>query len=241
MMSYWLDKVLGADDDGNNLSKFAPLVIFFAIWLFSAIAKARAGKKGVEEKPTEVKEKHQPSFDDLAKKIRERYSAAKEQARRAAQQDENGRLEPPPAQAPRPNTAERPYRTVPPAAPMQPAAGPKPPMFEVARAAGQLQIKKPVALPMQYQEGPTLKVVKGLQNANVGEHLEIEKPNLLKVDSALQKVEEITSENAKVSGEVEVIHHQYLSELAEQYATQDGFRKAILNYEILGPPLALRD
>ncbi len=98
-MGYWLEKVLGANDDGNNLGKFAPLVIFFVIWLFSAIAKARAGKKGVEEKPTEGKEKHQPSFDDLARKIRERYAAAKEQARRAAEQDENGRLEFP-AQAP---------------------------------------------------------------------------------------------------------------------------------------------
>ena len=77
-------------------------------------------------------------------------------------------------------------------------------MFEVAKTAGQPQIKKPVTYA---PEGPTLRVVKGLQNANVGDHLEIEKPSLLKVDSTLQKVEEITSENAKVSGEVEIIHH----------------------------------
>ncbi len=237
-MGYWLEKVLGADDDGNNLTKLAPLVIFFVIWLVSAIAKAsQKGKKGEEGKSAEGQEKHQPDFDELAKKIRERYTAAKEQARRAAE-EENGRLEPP-AQAPRPNAAATPYRTVPSASPIQPAAGPKSPMFEVAKTAGQPQIKKPVTYA---PEGPTLKVVKGLQNANVGDHLEIEKPNLLKVDSTLQKVEEITSENAKVSSEVEIHQqHPYLAELAEQFTHADGFRKAILNYEILGPPLSLRD
>jgi len=83
------------------------------------------------------------------------------------------------------------------------------------------------------QEGPTLKVVKGLEQTNVGTHLSIEKPRMQKVESAL---------NAKASGEVEIHHqHPYLAELAKQYATRDGFRRAILNYEILGPPLALRD
>jgi len=237
-MSYWLDKVLSANDDGNNLGKFAPLVIFFVIWLFGAIAKARAGKKGVEEKPTEGKEKHQPDFDELAKKIRERYAAAKEQARRAAQQDENGRLEPP-AQVSRPNAAATPYRTVPPASSTQSAAGPKPPMFEVTRATGRPEVIKPVTYA---QEGPTLKVVKGLEQTNVGDHLEIEKPTMQKVESALHKVDALTSENAKVSSEVEIHQqHPYLAELAEQYAHADGLRKAILNYEIFGPPLALRD
>lgn len=35
--------------------------------------------------------------------------------------------------------------------------------------------------------------------------------------------------------------HPYLAELAEQYADPDGLRKAILHYEILGTPLALRE
>jgi hypothetical protein len=243
MMGYWLEKVLGADDDGNNLTKLVPLVIFFVIWLFSAIAKAaQKGKKGEEKELSKGQEKQEPGFDELAKKIRERYAAAKEQARREAEQEENdGRLEPP-AQVPQRNAAATPYRGVPPASPTQSAAGPRPPMFEVTEVAGQPQIKKPVAPPMQYQEGPTLKVVKGLQNTDVGDHLEIEKPTLLKVDSALQKVDELTSENAKVSGEVEIHQqHPYLAELAEQFTHADGFRKAILNYEILGPPLSLRE
>ncbi|MGA2324320.1 MAG: hypothetical protein ABSG22_10775 [Sedimentisphaerales bacterium] len=215
-MSYWLDNVLGADDDGNNLSKFAPLVIFFVIWVFGAIAKARAGKKGVEEKPTEGKDKHQPGFDDLAKKIRERYSSAKEQARRAAEQEENEQFQSP-ATVPQPK----------PAIPRRPESVPA---------------KKPIAPPMYSQEGPTLKVVDGLEWTKVGTPITVDKPTLQKVEPDLHKVDAITSENAKASGEVEIHQqHPYLAELAEQYATQDGFRKAILNYEILGPPLALRE
>jgi hypothetical protein len=236
-MSYWLDKVLGANHDTESIGKIVPIIIFFVIWLVSAIAKAsQKGKKGDEGKSAEGQEKHQPDFDELAKKIRERYAEAKEQARRAAEEEENGRLEPP-ARAPRPNAAAIPYR----ASPAQSVAGPKQPMFEVTKAAGQPQIKKPAAPPMQYQEGSTLKVVDGLEWTNVGTPITVEKPTLQKVEPDLHKVDAITSENAKVSAEVEVIHHQYLSELAEQYASQDGFRKAILNYEILGPPLALRD
>jgi hypothetical protein len=102
--------------------------------------------------------------------------------------------------------------------------------------------KEPIAPPIYSQEGPTLKVVDGLEWTSVGTPIKVEKPTLQKVEPDLHKVDAITSENAKVSGEVEIHQqHPYLAELAEQYATQDGFRKAILNYEILGPPLALRE
>ena len=94
MMGYWLEKVLGSDDT-VNLSKFAPLLIFFVIWLFGTIAKARSGRKGEEKELSKSQEKHEPGFNDLAKKIRERYSAAKEQARRAAEQEENEQFQPP--------------------------------------------------------------------------------------------------------------------------------------------------
>jgi hypothetical protein len=214
MMSYWLDKMLGANDDGNNLGKFAPLLIFFVIWLFGAIAKAKAGKKGEVKELSEGQEEQEPGFDDLAKKIRERYSAAKEQAKKEAQQGGNEQFSPP----------ARSYQPKPP-----PARRPEP-----------IPAKKPITPPVYAQEGPTLKVVKGLQQANVGGHLTVEKPTLQKVEPGLQRVDALTSENAKVSSEVEIIHHQYLSELAEQYSTADGFRKAILNYEILGPPVSLR-
>lgn len=214
-MSYWLDKILGANDDGNNLGKFAPLLIFFVIWVFGAIAKARSGKKGEEKELPEGPEEQEPSFDDLAKKIRERYSAAKEQAKKEAQQGGNEQFQPP----------ARPYQ-------------PKPP---APRRPEPMPAQKPAAPPVYAQDGPPmLRVVKGLTQANVGTHLTVEKPTMQKVEPDLHKVDALTSENAKVSSEVEIIHHQYLSELAEQYSTADGFRKAILNYEILGPPVSLR-
>ena len=224
MMSYWLDKLLGADDDGNNLGKLAPLVIFFVIWLFSAIAKAsKKGKEGEEKELPKDQEGHLslpelphqplPGFDKLANKIRDRYIAAREQVKKEAQQGGNEQFRPP-AMDPQP-------KQPPPRRP-------------------ELMAQKPIAPPMytQYtQEGP----IKGLEQPSMGAPLPVDKPTLQKVEPDIQKVDSLTSENAKVSADVEIIHHQYLSELAEQYATQDGFRKAILNYEILGPPLALRE
>ena len=213
-MRYWLDKMLGANDDGNNLGKFAPLLIFFVIWLFSVIAKSRAGKKGEEKELSECQEEQEPSFDNLAKKIRERYSAAKEQVKKEAQQGGNEQFSPP----------ARLYQ-------------PKPP---APRRPEPMPAQKPVAPPVYAQDEPMLRVVKGLTQTNVGTHLTVEKPTMQKVEPDLHKVDALTSENAKVSSEVEIIHHQYLSELGEQYSTADGFRKAILNYEILGPPVSLR-
>lgn len=215
-MSYWLNKVLGSDET-ENLGKLVPLVIFFVIWLIGAIAKAaQKGKKGTEQESAEVQGKHETGFDGLAKKIRERYAEAQKEAGRAAQEREKGQYQPP-ARSPQP-------RTPPPRRP-EPKMPPK-----------------PVAYPMQStpeQEGPKLKVVKNLEKPTVAP-LPVDKPTLQKVEPDLQKVDALTPENAKVSSEVEIIHHQYLSELAEQYSTADGFRKAILNYEILGPPVALR-
>ncbi len=112
-------------------------------------------------------------------------------------------------------------------------------MFEVTRATGRPEVEKPVTYT---QEGPTLRVVKGLEQKNVAAHLTVEKPTLQKVEPDLQKVDALTSENAKVSSEVEIHQqHPYLAELAGQFTHADGLRKAILNYEILGPPLSLRD
>jgi hypothetical protein len=230
MISYWLNKVLGSDQT-ENLGKLVPLIIFFVIWLLSAIGKAAKGKKGTEEEPAEGQEKHEPGFDDLAKKIRERYAEAQKEAGREVQQEENERLQPP-ARPDKSIPVPVSPRPAPSISPTRYSTSPKQPMFEVTRTAGQPRIKKPVVYPAQStseHEGPTLRVVKGLQQTNVGDHLTVDKPTLQKVEPGLQRVDALTSENAKASGEVEIIHHQYLSELAEQYATQDGFRKAILN------------
>ena len=219
MIIYWLDKVLGVNDDGNNLAKLAPLVIFFVIWLFGAIAKAaQKRKKGTEEESAKGQEKHESGFDGLVKKIRERYAEAQKEAGRAAQEKENEQF-PPPVRSSQPK--------IPP--PRRPEPIPtRKPAYQMRNTSE--------------QEGPTLRVVRGLEQTNVRTPLTVEKPTLQKVELYLQKVDALTPKNAKVSGEVEIHHqHPYLAELAEQYATRDGFRKAILNYEILGPPLALRD
>ena len=214
-MSYWLNKVLGSDQT-ENLGKLVPLIIFFVIWLFGAIAKAaQKGKKGTE-KAAEGQEKHELGFDDLAKKIRERYAEAQKEAGGEVQERENEQFFPP-ARSPQPETP----------LPRRPESGPP------RKPAYQMQSTPE-------QEGPKLRVVKGLEEPGVGTPLPVDKPILQKVEPDLQKLDALTSENAKVSGEVEIIHHHYISELAEQYSTADGFRKAILNYEILGPPVALR-
>jgi hypothetical protein len=219
MISYWLDKVLGANDDGNNLAKLAPLVIFFVIWLFGAIAKAvQKGKKGTAEEPAEGQKKHESGFDGLAKKIRERYAEAQKEAGREVQEEENEQFQPP-ARSPQPK--------IPPPLRSEPIPTRKP-AYQMRNTSE--------------QEGPTLRVVRGLEQTNVHTPLTVDKPTLQKLEPGLQRVDALTPENAKISSEPEIHHqHPYLAELVEQYATQDGFRKAILNYEILGPPLALRD
>jgi hypothetical protein len=218
MISYWLGKVLGVNDDGNNLSKIAPLIVFFVIWLFGAIAKAaQKGKKNTVEESAEGQKKHESGFNDLAKKIRDRYAQAQKEAGREVQERENEQYQPP-ARLPQPKQ--------PPPRGLEPKMPPK-----------------PAAYPMRStpeQEGPKLRVIKGLEKPHLAP-LPVDKPTLQKVESGLQKVDALTPENAKVSGDVEIIHHLYLFELAEQYSTANGLRKAILNYEILGPPLALRE
>lgn len=209
-MGYWLNKMLSISNDTDNLSKIAPLVIFFVIWLLGAIAKAvQKGKKGTETESSQVDK-------EIADKIRERYAQAPKKAGRAVRERENEQYQPP--------------------------ARPSQPRMPPPRRPEPIPTRKP-AYPMQStpdQEVSKLKVVKGLEKPNVGTPLPLDKPTLQKAEPDLQKIDALTPENAKVSGEVEIIHRHYLSELAEQYSTADGFRKAILNYEILGPPVALR-
>ncbi|MGA2070782.1 MAG: hypothetical protein ABSG97_05485 [Sedimentisphaerales bacterium] len=218
-MSDWLNKMLGSDQT-ENFGKLVPLIIIFIIWVVGAISKAaQKGKKGAETKIEPPEEGEEHSFDDLARKIRQRYAEAKEQAEknRDVQQGVNEQFQSP-ARTPQP----------------------KPPP---QRRPEPIPAKKPVAPPAYAQEGPTLKVVKGLGKPDVGTPVTVEKPILEKVEPRLQKVEGITSDVPMVSTETEIAHkeHPYLAELVAQYATKDGFRKAILNYEILGPPIALRD
>jgi hypothetical protein len=224
MMSEWLNRILAADDS-NNWGKLVPLVIFFVIWALSAVSKAFQKKKGAETEPRPSEEAEEPSFDDLARKIRERYAEAKDQAEKKATGRGGETAQQPPARpAVKPPAAPRPASVVIP--PPRYQAAPKP-MFEVT--------KQP--------EGPTLKVVKGLEGPAVNVPVGVEKPILQRVEPGIEKVEGITAEVPMVSTETGTIYKEnpYLTELMEQYSTRDGFRKAILNYEILGPPISMRD
>jgi hypothetical protein len=192
-----LQNVVGASKEiVDKLSEIAPLIIIGAIWLFAAIAKAvAAGRKGRQPEPEQKAraKPHQPDFDDFVKMVRERYSAARGQAKRGAEE---------PAVMPR--QAPKPYQV--PAQPARVETGtvPKPPLVEVTIPAAQPEVEKPSA----EQLTPPL----------AEEH----------------PAEPVTAIGA-------VVPHPYLAELAEQYADPDGLRKAILHYEILGTPLALRE
>ena len=94
---------------------------------------------------------------------------------------------------------------------------PRPPMFEVTTAAGQPAIEKPV----------------------VKEPSSVQEPVSLAPAELTEIKEEHPAET--VSEATEIAQSQYLRELAKQYANVDDLRKAILHYEILGPPVALRE
>ncbi len=229
MMSDWLNKLLAADDDGNGLGKLVPLIIIFVIWVISAISKAaQKRKKGAETETEPPEESEETSFDELAKKIRQRYAEAKEQAAKNREAQQGGKTpQQPPAKPVKPTTAPvtpRPATTAP-SSRYETSA--KQPMYEVTKLS----------------EEATLRVVKSLEKPAVNVPVKVERPVLDKVEPAIKKIEGIHSDVPMVSTEAEILYmeHPYLAELAAQYATRDGFRKAILNYEILGPPLSLRD
>jgi hypothetical protein len=77
------------------------------------------------------------------------------------------------------------------------------------------------------------------------------KPPLVEVTipAAQPKIEKPSTEQLvpSLAGEqpTEMVHtvepHPYLADIAEQYSDPDGLRKALLHYEILGTPLALRE
>jgi hypothetical protein len=219
-MNNLFNKLLASDED-NNLTKLVPLLIFFVIWVVGAIAKAaQKGKKGEEEEATESQEKHEPSFDDLAKKIRERYGQAKEQAKKNMDMQQGVKTgQPPPARATQ-------IRQPPPRRPM-----PEPTRRPVISARHSVQ----------YEEGPTLRVVKELEKPAVNVPVALEKQILERVEPGLEKVEGITSDVPMVTTQGGPKEPHFLSELSAQFLSTDNLRKAILNYEILGPPLSMRE
>jgi hypothetical protein len=201
----------------DKISELAPIIIIGLIWLFSAIAKAVAGKKG-EQPQMEQKAKGkpaQPGFVDLIKMVRQKYSEAQEQIRKETEQGAQ-RFEPPalssvegPAQPTRPKPA-----TVPPHQPR--------PQYKLSVTPGPVQIYGPRQMEKTIKPPLLEKTIPVAQE-------DIDKP--------VPSLKEV-----KIS---ETIHklgpHPYLAELLKEYAQPNGLRKAFLNYEIFGKPLALRD
>jgi len=215
MISNLLYKLLGQDNDKDNFTKLAPLIIFFVIWLVGAIVKAvQKSKAGTQqpEKPTKPREKQEPSFEELAKKIQQKYARAKEEARRAAQEREIEEAKPPIGRI-----------------------EPKPVIQIKPQPQQEIAAKPAVAT----YESPTIRVLKNLESPEAP--VTVERPVLENVEPIFEKAEGLTPEGATVSTEPEIIHHEYLRELIGQYSTTDGFRKAILSYEILGKPVGMRE
>ena len=104
--------------------------------------------------------------------------------------------------------------------------------------------------------GPRLAVQKFVTEAeqaveHVLEPLEVPKPKLSapipRVQAELEELPEFTSETIKrlehkyAGTAAETPQAKYLSEILLDYADPDELRRAILHYEILGKPLALRE
>jgi hypothetical protein len=195
----------------DKISQLAPFIIIGMIWLFSAIAKVVAGKKG-EQPQTEQKLKAkpaQPGFNNLINIVRQKYAEVQEQIRKESEQGAK-RIEPPaqtsfeePSQPARPRPA-----TVPPRQPR--------PQYKLSVTPGPVQMEKTIS--------PTL---------------------LEKTIPVAQEDIDITITSLKEVKISEPIHklgpYPYMTELLKGYAQPNGLRKAFLNYEIFGKPLALRD
>jgi hypothetical protein len=82
-------------DTINNLLEIAVPIFFAAVWILGAIMKASKGAKQNQQGGFKPKTpKKQPDFDDLLRNIQQRFKAVREQAQKAAQQQQ-ARLEPP--------------------------------------------------------------------------------------------------------------------------------------------------
>jgi len=147
--------------------------------------------------------------------------------------------------------------------PQQPLAKPKQPDFaefiktvkeqytqakEQVKKQAEEEIYRPPPSGVRPSEKPSLKAIEWTVPQKPQNKPPV-KPAPVRMEAVKQKIakslieqplEDLTKEQLTLE-----IHadepHPYLAELAEQFANTDGLRKAILNQEILGKPLALRD
>lgn len=208
----------------DKISELAPIIIIGLIWLFSAIAKVVAGKKG-EQPQVGQKTAVKPGFENLINIVRQKYAEAQEQIRKESEQGAK-RIEPP-AQT----SVERHSQ---PAQPRPATAPPQPPRYQYKQsfATGPMQSHGPRHMPP-------------ISSATMQRDKVIKPPLFEETIPAAQ--EEIDKpvplpKEVKIAGPIHKIGpHQYMTELLKQYAEPEGLRKAFINYEIFGKPIALRD
>jgi len=194
-----IQKVIGANHSIDTLKDIVPLIIFLLIWVIAAIAKV-AQKKGGQGEQKPQRPQRQMDFDEIARTIRQRYTAAREAVKKEAQG---------PAPIPQQTAQPRPMA--------QPQKFPQP------RPAPSIQ------LPLRPQPEVTAPAMP-----------QMPEEQLTKEPPAFSEEQHFT-ESFTSAIAAETHPYPYLAELANQYSDPDGLRKAILNYEILNLPLALRE
>ena len=102
-----------------------------------------------------------------------------------------------------------------------------------------VQTPKPVAKPKPIYEVTTPSVQPMIEKPVVEELKPALKPASV-VSEELPEIKEEHPVEPPIAAGAEITQSKYLTELAKQYANVDDLRKAILHYEILGPPVTLR-
>jgi hypothetical protein len=231
MVCRLLDRIL-CNGEENFWVKIAPLIVFGIIWLLSVIGKAAKSKEGKTQQqqpqPKPKSRQRQPDLDDFIKMVKNRYSEAKEQARKAQQREYTERTVspvPPPVKLPdsRPKyrPAEKPIK-------------PEPSMASASISHPDLVYSDiPPEMPEQLKE-----------------HIvETKVPELQTIPEMPEKIpmggltEEHPVEMTAIEHHIyeQPVHKPYLPELMEQLTNPDGLRKAFLYGEIFGKPIGLRE
>jgi FtsZ-interacting cell division protein ZipA len=235
MVSHLLDRIVCAGkSDIDKIMEIAPFIIFGAIWIIGLIVKSLYSKSGKkDEQPQQPGRRAmppQPDLENFVKMVKRRYVEAKEEAMHA---EEKRIYRPQQPLPPKPSSAMQIPRPFQPPLQQQPSTTVKMP------SSAQLSLQQ--EMPQSYVARTGLKVpepelpqVKDLPIA--------QEPGLPDLSQQIEKVDEVPVEMTALDRHIyEPSHKPYLPELAEQIATTDGLRKAILYSEIFGRPVGMRE
>jgi hypothetical protein len=228
MLNQLLDKILCSNEE-NFWVKISPLIVFGIIWLLSVLGKAVKSKEGKTERqqpqPRPKPRQRQPDLNDFIKMVKNRYAEAKEQAKKARQQEYTERTispAPPPVKPPVSKPRYRPPEPEPAVTP-SPVSHTDPAYFHI-----------PEEMPEYLKEQ--------IIESNVPES-QIITPSFSETIPLGSLKEEHPVEMTAIEHRVyeQSVYKPYLPEILEQFAHPDGLRKAFVYGEIFGKPPALRD